>query len=60
MDLISRVFEKVKFREDLISRIIGKVKFRGDLISRIFTDFSREIKSSRNLIPAKFNPNKVL
>ena len=62
-----------KFRGDLISREVSFDKFRGDLISRkclikIFAGikfrgfrahFTREIKSPRNLIPAKINPFKV-
>ena len=67
-------FKKInKFRGDLISRMINFKKIRGDLISRnsIFKNlagikfrgfrghFVREIKSPRNLIPAKINPFKV-
>ena len=48
------------FRGDLISRksifkIFAVIKFRG-----FRGHFAREIKSPRNLIPAKFNPFKVV
>ena len=48
------------FRGDLISRksifkIFAVIKFRG-----FRGHFAREIKSPRNLIPAKINPFKVL
>ena len=59
-DLISRKVSFNKFRGDLISRksvlkIFAGIKFRG-----IGGLFCREIKSPRNLIPAKINPFKVL
>ena len=58
-DLISRNRELKYFRGDLISRksvlkIFAGIKFRG-----IRGQFYREIKSPRNLIPAKINPFKV-
>ena len=65
--------KKSNFRGDLISRKSDFNKFRGDLISRKFMfkifagikirgfrgHLTREIKSTRNLIPVKINPFKV-
>ena len=56
-DLFSRILFLI-FREDLFSRIAEPQIFREDLISRTLP--IRENKSSRKLILAKINPNKVV
>ena len=58
VDLISRKKKIPIFRVDLISCIDYFPIFHVDLISRKFP--MHEIKSTRNLIPAKFNPLKVV